>query len=117
MAIQSLAEFQTTFKPEPVEVEIKIEGRDALTVYLKPLTSAQRDRFEASVVGVDGKRDLTNLRARLVANCLVNEKGEPIASEKQLGDLDARLVGALFDQVRHMNGMDGEESVEDAGKG
>ena len=114
--IQSLAEFQTTFAPKPVEVEVKVPGKDAcVTVYLKPLTSAQRDRFEASVVGVDGKRDLSNLRARLVSDCLVTETGKPVGDAKAIGELSALLVGALFEEVRKLNGMDAE-AVEEAGK-
>ena len=116
MAIQSLADFQATFSCKPVEVAVKVPGKDALTVFLKPLTSAQRDRFEASVVGVDGKRDLTNLRARRVADCLVDEKGKAIGNANAIGELDARLVGAIFDRVRELNGMD-EEAVEETGKG
>ena len=116
MKIQSLSEFQSTFAPKPVETEIEVDGK-AFSVLLKPLTSAQRDRFEASVVGVDGKRDLSNLRARLVADCVVNADGKPVAKANEWGELDARLVGALFDKVRELNGMDGETSVEEAGKG
>lgn len=113
MALQSLAEFQSTFTCVPVEVEIKIKGMDAFTVYLKPLTSAQRDAFEASVVGKEGKdRDLRNLRARLVADCLVDETGKPVGNAKDLGDLDARLVGELFDEVRKLNGMDMDDENE-----
>lgn len=119
MAIQTLAEFQTTFKCEPVEVSVSVRGMDAdkMKVFLKPLTSAQRDAFEASVVGVDGQRDLSNLRARLVANCLVDNKGKAIGNPQQIGSLDARVVGALFDKVRELNGMDAEDSVEQVGKG
>ena len=115
--IQSLAEFQSTFKTDPVEVEVHVPGTDAAySVFLKPLTSAQRDKFEASVVGVDGKRDLSNLRARLVCDCLVDESGKAIGNANAIGSLDARLVGALFDKVRELNGMD-DEAVEEAGKG
>ena len=117
MTIQSLAEFQSTFACKPVEVDVEVDG-ETIAVYLKPLTSAQRDAFEASIVGIDGKsRDLSNLRARLVADCLVNADGKPVGSAKAIGDLDARLVGALFEKVRELNGMDGDDSVEEAGKG
>ena len=115
MKIQSLAEFQTTFAPKPVETEIEVDGK-VFSVLLKPLTSAQRDHFEASVVGVDGKRDLSNLRARLVADCLVTADSKPVGTAKELGQLDARLIGALFEKVRELNGMAGEESIEEAGK-
>lgn len=114
MTIQSFEQFQQTFASTPVEVSLEQFGKDAV-FYLRPLRSADRDNFEASVVGTDGKRDLRNLRARLVSLCLCNEDGEPIATADQIGALRADLVGALFDEVRHLNGMDAED-VEEAGK-
>ena len=113
----TLAEFQSTFAPKPVQVEVQVPGTEAsVSVYLRPLTSAQRDEFEASVVGVDGKRDLRNLRARLVEKCLVTETGSKVGDAKAIGELDARLIGALFEKVRQLNGMDGEDAIEEAGK-
>lgn len=114
MTIQTFEQFSQTFASVPVEVTLEQFGKDAV-FYLKPLRSVDRDNFESSVVGVDGKRNLQNLRARLVALCLCSEDGEPIATPEQLGSLRADLVGALFDEVRHMNGMDADE-VEEAGK-
>src|SRR6056300_2114874 len=64
--IQTLEQFQKTFGVEPVEVTLEEFGKDA-TFFLKPLKSADRDNFEASVVGIDGNRNLLNLRARLVS--------------------------------------------------
>ena len=111
MAIQTLEQFQQTFAAKPVEVTLEPFGKDA--VFLKPLVSAERDNFEASVVGVDGKRNLVNLRARLVSLCWCDKDGKPIGSAKQIGGLRADLVGALFDEIRSMNNMD---SDEEAGK-
>ena len=113
-SIQTLEQFQTTFGSKPVEVKLDKFGKDAV-FYLKPLTSADRDNFEASVVGVDGKRNLINLRARLVALCWCDKDGKPIGSSKDIGNLRADLVGAIFDEVRHQNGMDADD-VEEAGK-
>ena len=117
MTFQTLSEFQSTFASAPVEVELEQFAKDGkpFTVFLKPLTSKDRDNFEASVVGVDGKRDLSNLRARLVSRCLVDEKGKPIGTANQIGDLDAEFVGAVFNAVRTMNGMDTDD-VAEAGK-
>jgi len=99
-------------------VEIKLEeqfGKDAV-FYLKPLASADRDNFEASIVGKDGKsRNMLNLRARLVALCWCDKDGKPIGSAKDIGNLRADLVGALFESIRHQNGMDPDD-VEEAGK-
>ena len=116
MAIQSLKEFQQNFAAKPVEVELPQFAKDgAFSIFLKPLSSRDRDNFEASVVGIDGQRDLHNLRARLVALCWVDEDGKPIGSEDAVGDLRADFVGAVFDQVRHLNGMDSDD-VDEAGK-
>lgn len=114
MAIQSLEQFQSTFASKPVRVELEQFGKDAV-FYFKPLSSMDRDNFEASVVGVDGKRDLQNLRARLVALCWVSEDGKPIGTAAQVGRLRADLIGEMFTQIRHINGMDADD-VEAAGK-
>jgi hypothetical protein len=50
-------------------------------VRLKVLSAAERDAFEASTVTVKGgkqKPNLANLRARLVARCMVDAKGERV---------------------------------------
>ena len=114
MAIQTLAQFQSTFGSKPVKVVLEQFGKDA-SFYLKPLISSDRDAFEASVVGVDGKRDLYNLRARLVSLCLCDKDGKVLGTAKQIGALRADVLGELFTEVRHMNGMDADD-VEEAGK-
>ena len=83
--------------------------------YLLPLPSADRDFFEASVVGVDGKRNLVNLRARLVAQCWCFEDASMVGNPKAVGSFRADVLGQLFDRVRHLNGMDSDD-VEEAGK-
>ena len=116
MTIQSLEQFNSTFAVTPVEVSLEKFGKDA-RFYLKPLTSLDRDNFEASVVGIDGKRNLQNLRARLVALCWCSgEDGKPIGTAKDIGRLRSDLIGALFDEIRSMNGMDADD-IEEAGKG
>lgn len=114
MAIQNLEQFQSAFGTTPVEIKLEQFGKDA-AFYLKPLTSVERDGFEASVVGVEGKRNLHNLRAKLVASCLCDKDGKLLGTAKQIGDLRANVIGALFEQVRHLNGMDADD-VDDAGK-
>ena len=113
--IQTLEQFQKTFGVEPVEVTLEEFGKDA-TFFLKPLKSADRDNFEASVVGIDGKRNLLNLRARLVSLAWCDAEGKPIGSAKQIGELRSDLVNALFDRVRVLNGMETEDEIAEAGK-
>lgn len=117
MAIQSLEQFRSNFGSRPVEVELPQFAKEgeSFSVFLRPLKSRDRDNFEASIVGVDGKRDLHNLRARLVALCWCDEEGKPIGSEDEVGELRADFIGALFDKVRELNGMDSDD-VEEAGK-
>jgi len=116
MTIRSLDEFRSTFGTDAVEVEVKFGKEAAFSIYLKPLTSAARDAFEASVVGAEGKRNLDNLRARLVAGCWVDDQGKPIGTAKQIGEMRADAVGAIFDKVRELNGMDADvAAVEEAG--
>lgn len=113
--IQSLEAFQNTFSTAPVKVDINPPGHDKFECLFKPLSSLDRDEYEASVAGVDGKRNLSNLRARLVSLCLCDEKGKLIASganAQLLGDLPAVVVGAMFDKVRELNGMDAEADEE-----
>ena len=110
MAIQSLEQFQSTFGSAPIEIKLEQFGKDAV-FYIKPLTSAARDHFEASVVGVDGKRNLENLRARLVALCWCDKEGKPVGTAKQIGDLRADFVSKLFDEIRAANGMDADDEA------
>ena len=115
MTIQSLEQFQSTFATKPVEIKLEQFGKDAV-FYLKPLISSDRDNFEASIVGKDGKsRNLLNLRARLVALAWCDKGGKPIGTVKDIGALRSDLVGALFDEIRTMNGMD-KDDVDEAGK-
>lgn len=115
--IQNFAEFQQAFGLEPVEVEVTPKSGSAFKCYFKPMTSRARDRFEASIAGIDGKRDLDNMRARLVAMCVCEPDGTLwFADEKEalkFGEQNAGIVSAMFDKARELNGM---EAVEEAGK-
>jgi hypothetical protein len=117
MPIQSLAEFRQTFICEPVKVELTGEGYPPFECYLKPMTSRDRDAYEASVAGIDGKRDLDNLRARLVAKCLCDESGDLICKNAKhegiLGGLPSIVIRDLFERAAELNGM---EALEEAGK-
>jgi hypothetical protein len=106
MAIQSLQDFRALFGMEPVEVEIRFGTDAAFSIYLKPLSSAARDAFEASVLGEKGKQNLANLRARLVQKCWVNAEGKPVGTAEEVGAERAELIGKIFDKIRELNGMD-----------
>lgn len=105
MTIQTLQEFQTTFGMDPIEVQVTA-GEVEFSIFLKPLSSKDRDAFEASVVGVKGKTNLDNLRARLVQKCWVDGEGKSIGTEAQIGAQRADVIAAIFEKVRELNGMD-----------
>lgn len=91
------------------------------TVRLRSMSGTERDGFEASVAnGPKGKRNLTNLRARLVALCAVDENGRRLFSNSQdvimLGNKSVAALQRLFNKANEMNGLtekDVEELVED----
>lgn len=103
--------------------DIKTEYVDVLewggTVALRELTGAERDTFEAQMVKVvGGKReaDMANLRAKLVAACLVDgETGDRLFDDKtvhQLGNKSAAALDRLFRVAQRMNGMDSPEEQQ-----
>ena len=79
------------------------------SVRLRGLSASERDEFEASI-GVT--QDLTNMRSRLVVNCLTDEEGNRLfknSEAKQLGDKNANVVNILFDMCRHLSGMSDDD--------
>ena len=69
------------------------------TVRVRAITAAERDAFETSVVGDGkGKRNLVNLRARLVALAIVDEGGQRLFSDAEAEALGGKS-GAAMDRV------------------
>lgn len=78
-------------------------------VRLRGLSAAERDDFEASI-GVT--QDLTNMRARLVVNCIIGEDGNRLfknSDAKLLGEKNAVVVNKLFDKCRELSGMSDQD--------
>lgn len=88
-----------------VDVEVPEWGG---SVRLRGLSASERDQFEARL-GVSN--DLTNMRARLVVNCLVDADGNRLFTDKEadtLGQKNASVITRLFDEVRNLSGMSDE---------
>lgn len=93
-----------------------------VTVYLRTMTGAQRDAFEASLYTTDkqGNRQASfeNMRARLLARVMVDEGGERLFDHRKdseivaLGGKSAAALDRLFDRAQKLNGI-GDEDVED----
>jgi len=79
------------------------ETGDTFTVQV--LSARQRDEFDASLqvggVGKERTMNLTNLRGRLLALCVV----DPELSADEWGDEPTDLVSVLFAAAQKLNGM------------
>jgi len=88
-------------------------------VWIRGMTGAERDQFEMRVSGLDGggnqvKMDYTNLRASLVASCVVDDDGKRLFSGDQveaLGRKSGAVLDRLFDASRKASGI-GEDDVK-----
>lgn len=86
---------------------------------MREFSGALRDSYEQGMVKtIDGKReaDLSNMRAKLVAPCLIDEEtGEPMFTFEELSAAPASFLEPLWQIAQRLNGMGGE-SVGDAAK-
>lgn len=91
------------------------------TVRVGMLMGAERDAFEQGVVERHGKKtqlNLTNIRARLVALCVVDEEGQRVFGEadvKALGRKSALALNRVFEVAQRINGLTEEDMEELAG--
>lgn len=78
-------------------------------VWVKPMSAAQRDAFEAAVSDDNGVIDKTNFRANLVVRCVVDPetKARVFQTEdaKMLGTKNALPVGRIFDAAAKSSGL------------
>lgn len=92
-----------------------------LTVVVRGLTAAQRDAFEASMLEQKGRHretNLRNVRARLVALCVLDEDGQPAFSDadvEALGACRADLIDRLFSLAQRLSGLR-EADVDELGQ-
>lgn len=87
-------------------------------VRIRTLTGAERDQFEASIVQRNGRNiatNMRNIRAKLVALCIVDENGERIFSDKDveaLGKKSAQALDLVFGEAQKLNGLRDEDVEE-----
>ncbi len=100
-------------RAEPVEVP-----QWGGTVYVRCMTAAERDLWDAELL--DSNRDdktefLRNMRARLCVRVLVDEKGIRLFDDddaEALGQKSSSAVDAIFDVAQKLNGLS-DEKMED----
>lgn len=92
-----------------------------LSVFVRTLSGAERDDWEASIVQQKGKAttyDLRNVRARLVCKCIVDENGRRVFSDHEaevLGEKSAAALDLLFTVAQRLNALTNAD-VEELGK-
>ncbi len=86
------------------------------SVRVQSLLGTERDAFEDSLAverkGGRRKMDITNFRAKLIARCVVDERGYTIFSPEDvvaLGELSAADLAAVFDMAQALNGMSDDD--------
>src|SRR6266849_4468366 len=76
---------------------------------VKRLSAKERDQFEESNVkgtGKDRRLDLSNVRARLVSLCLVDDQGNRLFTDQEaeeLGEYDSLVMDRIFDAAHLLN--------------
>lgn len=91
------------------------------SVRVQMLTGAERDAFEQEIVVRQGKKtqmNLANVRARLVALCMVDDEGQRVFGEadvKALGKKSALALNRVFEVAQRINGLTPEDMEELAG--
>jgi hypothetical protein len=87
-------------------------------VRVKMLTGTERDQFEQELVVRHGKKtsvNLANIRARLVALCMVDADGALLFTEKDvaaLGRKSAMALNRVFEVAQRLNGLT-EQDIEE----
>jgi hypothetical protein len=88
------------------------------TVRVRTMTGGERDSFEASIYKGSGEKiefDRENIRAKLLARVIVNDKGERLFTDKDvlaLSGKSAKPLNKLFDIAQELNGISKEEQEE-----
>ena len=88
------------------------------TVRIRTMTGVERDEFDAMIVSrknAKGFNDPTEIRARLVVLCAIDENGARLFKDEDIPQLQqkaAKPLGIVADKVAALNGLDGEEEAE-----
>lgn len=68
------------------------------SVFVREMSGADRDAWEASLINDKGKTNLENIRARMVSFCVVDEHGNRLFSDKDV-DLLGKKSGKALDRI------------------
>jgi hypothetical protein len=103
----------TTLPQETVQVP-ELGG----TVIVRGMTGAERDAFEVGLIKGRGKHrevNLQNMRAKLVAFCCIDDKGERLFADAEveaLGNVRADVMNRLYTVAQRLSGLSDEDADE-----
>jgi hypothetical protein len=92
-----------------------------VVVTVREMTGSERDSWEASILGDDGRRSeeaMTNARAKLVVRSVVDDDGARVfgdADIEAVGALSARGLNRVFEVACRLSGLTSAD-VEDLTK-
>ncbi len=87
-------------------------------VKVKCMTGSERDEFETSIIGKDGERNMSNIRAKLLIYTIIDDDGNRMfttADVKALGDKSAAALDRVFDVAKRLSKI-GEDDIEELEK-
>jgi hypothetical protein len=90
-------------------------------VIVRTMSGTERDAFEKSIMDMSGKDaavNLSNIRAKLCAKVLVDEKGERMFNDREidlLGKKSASALDKIFFVAQRLNGLS-DKDVKDLAK-
>lgn len=91
------------------------------SLFIKGMSGAERDQFEAANQDGSGGQKLTNLRARFLVRCIVNENGTRIFTDQDaaaLGKKSSAALSRLWDAAAELNGTsDAAQAVMEGNSG
>ncbi len=105
----------------PTEVVDVPEWGPGGQVRVRTLTGTERDSFEESITKKKGKSvevNMVNLRAKLCALTIVDDKGERLfanADVVELGKKNAAVLDRIFTVAQKLNGF-GQDDIEELAK-
>lgn len=91
-------------------------------VYVKGMTGAERDKFEASIVTLRGTNQMVNManvRAKLASMTICDESGKRIFTDSDVLELAKKSASALqrvFKVAQRLSGI-GEDDVKELAEG
>lgn len=88
------------------------------TVRVRGLTGTERDALEGSIVEQRGKKtsvNMTNLRAKLIVNAVVDGDGKRVFTSKDvdaLGQKSAQALQRVFEVAQRLSGLSSDDVEE-----